>query len=441
VPRGEPPLLDVWCPVDPSAPLRATCRLVLTEPLPVEIEVTDGIETAVFATVGGELEPVVPVWGLTSDTAWSYVARVGEVELGGTIETGSLGEATTVEVHTTGVAAAVVQVLAPVDCVGGGHATVLDAAGRVRWFADTGGEDVDLVQWTEDGTVLWIADRTQVTEVDASGRVVFGRDDLELPLHHDVFRRGERVYTLQADVWPAADGVTYVEDVVVAYDRTGDEVWRWDTHDHLDATLSSRSGDPYWRAWFPGAIDAWHTNGLFVTEDGELVLSVNAEDSVLAVSVVDGAQRWSVAGGGTSAAIPPTYGLALGPRLGDPTFGDQHHAALLPGGHLTVFDNPRNRALELALDATTGTAKFEAEWLVGLDCPIQSSVFSLDGGGRLVTCGDAHTFVEFDPAGHEVGRHVLSCPNGAVPPRTTRGQPLDLWDGVTAAGVTATRVW
>src|SRR5688572_33098169 len=82
VPRGEPPLLDVWCPVDPFEPLQATCRLVLTEPVPVEIEVTDGTETALFATDGGELEPVVPVWGLTAESAWDYVARAGGVELG-----------------------------------------------------------------------------------------------------------------------------------------------------------------------------------------------------------------------------------------------------------------------------------------------------------------------------------------------------------------------
>ncbi len=127
--------------------------------------------------------------------------------------------------------------------------------------------------------------------------------------------------------------------------------------------------------------------------------------------------------------------------MGDPTFGDQHHVALLPDGHLTMFDNPRARALELVLDHEGGTAQFFADWTAGLVCPIQSSLFSLDGGGRLFTCGDARTYVEFDAAGNEVGRHVLSCPNGTALPRTTRGQPLDLWEGVTAAGVTATRVW
>jgi hypothetical protein len=441
VPRGEPPLLDALCTVDPFDPLRALCRMVLTEPLVAEIEVTDGEETAVFTTNEPSVTPVLPIWGLTADSDWSWTARAGDVELTGTFHTGVLPIAMDeLTLASTGTVAQLVQVISPVDCVGGGWVAVFDAQGRVRWYADSGGTDVDLVQLTEADTVVWIVDRTHVTEVDLTGRVLLSRDDLGLPLHHDVFRRDDLVYVLVSDDHANANGVTYVEDIVLALDRDGQEVWRWDEHDHLDPTTAHTSHSPFWHAWFPGATDAWHTNALYVTDDGYVLLSLQAEDTILRVSIADGSIGWILGGNRVDGAFESSFDLVLG-REGNPGFGNQHHVALLDDGHLTVFDNANDRGLELALDEAEGKATFVQDWDLGLHCPIQSSVFPLAEDGRLVTCADQHTLGEFDATGTELGRHVLACRNHAKLPRTTRGQPVDLWDGATAAGVTATRVW
>jgi hypothetical protein len=332
-----------------------------------------------------------------------------------------------------------VQVLVPAQCAGGGSIAVLDREGRVRWFADLGGEEVEVATFTDAGTLLAIVDKDAIVELDPVGQTAFVLDGLSQPIHHDVFRRDDFVYTLLAEASPAADGVTYVEDIVVAYDRVGREVWRWDEHDWLDPTLARGWVGPFWRNVFPGAVDAWHTNGLFVTDTYDVILSMKGESAIVRVAI-DGAMQWGLYGdGSTDGALPSTFTLVN--DTGDPTFALQHHPVLRPDGHLTLVDNEKDRGLELALDEVAGTATFVEGWpMTGLDCPTQSSMFDLPGGGRLLTCADDRVLVEFDAAGAEVRRTTLACENGAELPRTIRGEPLDLWDGTAVAGASVRRI-
>jgi hypothetical protein len=307
----------------------------------------------------------------------------------------------------------------------------------VRWFADTGGVDVDVVQFTAAQTFVLEFDQAVIVEYDSAGREIFRKDDFELPIHHDVFRRDDLVYTLMSDARPAPNGEVYVEEIVVALDRQGVETWRWDERDWLDPTLAVGGADTFWSDEFPEAIDAWHTNGIHVTEEHDVLVSLLHEDAVLRVSGQDGTIEWVLDGGEPGAAAPPTFTLVH--DAGDASFDRQHQPNLLPNGHLTLFDNARDRALELVLDEAAQEARFVGEWRPLLECPFQSSVFPA-ADGWILTCGDDHVFVEYDAARVETGRMTLTCANEKELPRTTRGQPIDLWGGISVGNVTASRV-
>jgi hypothetical protein len=236
---------------------------------------------------------------------------------------------------------------------------------------------------------------------------------------------------------PASDGDVYVEEIVVAVDHGGAEVWRWDERDWLDPTLAEGAPDTFWDATYPDAIDAWHTNGIYVTDDHDVLVSLNSEDVVLRVSGEDGTIEWILDGGTAGGTGTPTFNLEH--NGGDASFDRQHHPNLLPNGNLTLFDNPRSRAVELVLDEMAEVATFAGEWNVGLHCPFQSSLFPV-ADGWVATCGEAHVFLEYDASRLETGRMTIACTNGMELPRTTRGQPIDLWDGVTVGSVTAARM-
>jgi len=436
---GTVPLLAT-CVGDPDNATRATCSMFQTQALPVEVEVTDGVETAVFAAPAVQTIHVLPIWGLHAESEWSWTARAADGIVQGTIVPAPLAEAVTFDVtQTGGGSSSLVDVLVPGHCAGGGTAVVLDANGRVRWYAAVGGDELEVVTFTEAGTILAMVDQDAIVELDLAGQELYRIDGLDVPIHHDVMRKDDLVYTLLAEASPADDGVTYIEDIVVAYDRIGREIWRWDEHDWLDPTEARRWNGHFWDDEFPDAVDAWHTNGLFVTDDFDVLLSLKGEAALLRITI-GGATTWGLYGDGSVGnALPSSFELVA--DGGDPTFALQHHPVLRPDGGVTLIDNAKNRGLELALDEAAGTATFGSEWpMTGVDCNTQSSMFDLPEGGRLLTCADDRTILEMDAAGAEVGRWVLSCANGADLQRTIRGQPLDLWDGVTAAGVAVDRL-
>ncbi len=438
IPLGAP-LRHAECVAHAEDPTRATCTLQLTGTGPATVDWTDGVERVRFSTQGVANRHEIQIWGLHAEAPWTWTARAGGEALSGQIQPTALGRALGMAVDRTGRGPSrLVQFLAPADCNHAGFVVVLDAAGRVRWFFDTQRKDVDMAQFTEASTVLALADQSAILEVDLLGNVLLERDDFPTPLHHDVFRRGDRIYTLQVDVWTESNGLDYAEDIVLGLDLAGEEVWRWEEHDHLDATLASLDGVDFWNDEFPGAYDPWHTNSVFPTDDGDFLVSIKHESTILRVSGNDGAIEWVLAGDGVGRVFPSDF-TAMDVGI-EPVFGNEHHLALLPDGHLTLFDNDRDRGVEIALDETEMTATFVAEWPMGLRCAIQGAVFPLAGEHRLLTCATPHEIAEFDETGAEVARWVLSCPDGGELPRTERAQPVDLWNGLVVGGVTAQRL-
>lgn len=429
-------VVSATCTVDPTNAVRATCTVTLSKPSSVAIDIDDGEESATFTRTEAALVHTVPLWGLTADTSWTFRASAGGTPVDGAFTTGILPSVLAFDPgRVTSGTSSLVQVAMPLSC-GGAFLVVLDARGRVRWYQDfspaplPGG--IDAFEFTEDGTFLGLVGGREIREVDLAGRVLLEARGFDRPLHHDITRRAGQIWTLMAESYPGPDGRTYVEDIVVTLDGTGAIVDRWEEHGHLDPTLSSGSPGGFWDNVFPDAIDAWHTNGLYVEDDGDFLISSKKESTLLFVS--GGEVQWAFAGDGIGAAFPSDVVLVGG---GDPTFSDQHHPRLLADGHLTVFDNGSGRGLELDLDPVALTASFVDAWPLGLPCPIQSSVFPLPDGHHLVACASAKVVVEFDADGAEVGRFAPSCSSGGLP-LMVRAQPVDLWAG-GAGGVSSAR--
>ena len=436
---GTVPLLATCLP-DPENATRASCTMFQTRALPVEVEVTDGVETAVFSSAAVRTVHALPIWGLHAESEWSWTARAGDEVVQGQIAPVPLPDAVTFDVErTVDGPTSLVDVLLPGGCAGASTSVVLDQQGRVRWYEELDGEEVAVTTFTEADTILTMVDDDAIVELDLTGQEIYRIAGLDLPIHHDVMRKDDLVYTLLAHTNPADDGVTYIEDIVVAYDRVGREIWRWDEHERLDPTQADRWNGQFWDDEFPGAVDAWHTNGLWVTDGFDVLLSLKGETALIRITL-GGAITWGLYGNGSAGgALPSSFELVA--DGGDPTFSHQHHPVLRPDGHVTLVDNEKNRGLELALDEAAGTATFVSDWpMTGVDCNTQSSMFDLPGGGQLLTCANDRTLIEYDAAGAEVGRMVLSCANGAGLQGTTRGQPLDLWDGTSAAGVEVRRL-
>jgi hypothetical protein len=316
-------------------------------------------------------------------------------------------------------------VLLPASCGIEGVLTAIDLAGRVRWYQDLrwAGAPPDArlmaAQLGDDDTLVAVVDQRDLVRVDLAGTELL-RLTPDRPVHHDVTRRNGVTWTFLADAHLEADGVTYVEDQVVGFDDDGEVVSVWDEHDHLDATQSPPGGGGgFWAEDFPGAVDAWHSNGLFVADSGDLLVSLHRADTVLRVSA-GGDVVWRLVGDGSG-------DFAL---TGDARFAGQHDPALLDEQHVTVFDNSGPRGLELELSGSTGTAV--GQWPIQGDCSVQGSIFPLPDDHWLVTCAEAHRLAEYDGAGALVTTFAPRCPSGSLP-LTVRGQPVDLWDARVGA--------
>jgi hypothetical protein len=434
------------CTVSDDNVLRATCTVTLSAPAAAQIAITDGVESARFVDSVVSTDHVIPIWGLRAETTWTFEASAGTpTVVTGDLVTGTLPTAMTFVVTETGAGpSSLVQALAPSDCVQGGWLGVFDAHGNVRWYADTTGHDVDMIQFTPAQTILMIGDTKRLLEWSADGTVLLSRyGGFGKPIHHDVRRVGDRIYTLGAESIVADDGNEYVEDMILELDGEGQEVWSWREHDHIDPTRSDaeyEGQDSFWHTWFPNGIDTWHTNTVFPLDDGDFLISLKNTGLILRIAGDDGSIRWILAGG-PDPVIPPTIAL-VSTGGGDAAFFDQHDVGLSEDGRLTLFDNAHDRALELTLDEDAATATFAREWpMAPLNCPAQSSIFPVGDDHQLVTCASGHVMAEFDAAGAEVHRLAFRCPgNQSIFPMMSRGQPMDLWGGVTAGTVTATRV-
>jgi hypothetical protein len=291
--------------------------------------------------------------------------------------------------------------------------------------------------WTEDDTVLTVLDRGVVREFALDGTLVreIVPDDPDQLLHHDVFRREGRTWALSARV-ETIDGQDWIVDGVAGFDADGTQWLDWSLGDLATPSGSGGIGLVYWADDYPNALDWAHTNGLWVAEDGDFVISLHSFSTVLRIEgdpadPAFGAPVWSLDGSGrgpfasTFAVVDPD-GIT-----DDDVFGHQHHPTLVGDDGLRLFDNGdlisgNARGLELGLDPAAGEAAITGSWPLGEICPIEGGVFPLSNGDPLLTCAVHARFTEVDRgSGEVVSSTTATCAGATAVGLLPRAIPLD----------------
>ncbi len=214
---------------------------------------------------------------------------------------------------------------------------------------------------------------------------------------------------------PADDSV--IQEVTPA----GDEVFRWNSWDHLkiaDCTIHR----------FPN--DYAHLNSLHEL-DGDIVASLRGCAQVVRIERATGAVVWQM--GGTlpmraDRPMPATGAAAFLKVVDDPAeeFCGQHHVTATTDGRLLMFDNgnhclggrknerPFTRIVEY--DISSGT---EARWVRDYRLPPEDGI-STSGGGVVALAGTGHWLItwgnngpmngvsEVDTTGTEIFRLSMS---------------------------------
>ncbi|MEQ1571118.1 MAG: aryl-sulfate sulfotransferase [Myxococcota bacterium] len=429
------PVLDGGCALTPDNALRASCSFTVDPPAALTLTL-DG--TTWSSPEGPEHE--LTLWRMPPESTLGWVARAGEAERTGELTTGELPPLASLTVEHTGEPA-------PSDTMflancGEPAAVVLDPLGQVVWYqALSEGLPQEILPvgltWTEDHTVLAVLDRHWVREFALDGAQVAELGPTPEVIHHDVFRRDGYTWVLNARP-QTVDGTTYVVDGFYRFDPEGEIDVDWELSQIATPSGPGGIGGVYWGISFPGAQEWAHSNGLWVTEDHDLVWSMHTFSTVVRLEgdpsdPAFGTPEWVLDGSGTSPWASTFSVVDPSGVTDDDGFGHQHHPTLEPDGTLRLFDNGESltdvaRALELSLDPGAGTATITGSWsLPGAVCPIEGAAFRLPDGDLLVTCALTSTYYRIAAADGEIlGSTRATCEGTSGFNPLPRAIPVDL---------------
>ena len=388
-------------------PLRFRCTLTTEAEADVVWQVREGEAViATFTTHGTDHEQLL--WGLPEATELTWSAATADGGASGSLTTGT-ADVGSLSITTAGSGLAADHVLVPLQCSDQTGLVMFDEAGRVTWYEPLGGGSVggkgglQGFDRTPDGFVAGV-DGDTVVEVGPDGTVLRELTGFTNPLHHDLAADDDgRLYLLEAF---EEDG--YVLDAVRVFDGA-EEVGLFTLADVV--TPSGGAGDDrYWDQEFPGAVDWSHTNSVELVGDGTAVLSMKAQNALMAV-VVDpdaadfGEVAWTLTGDDSQLASDFAWSDGGG-------FYGQHHASIDREGRLMVFDNrdgQSSRGVVIDLDADAGEAREVATATLDSYCPTQGATYELEDGGLLLTCANEGSVHAFAPSGEEVWSATVSC--------------------------------
>ena len=320
---------------------------------------------------------------------------------------------------------------------------VLDSKGYIVWyFESTQGPPTAIAQ-KPNGNLLYILNLLGLREITPLGEEVGRLDEkcISPPdqgrIHHEVFLMPEnRVLYLSSEIHDAV-----LEGEVRP--QTSDSIWVWDQNSGAarklfeifdfipvdDRTIDSdlaASDVPEVFFWtgcrgVEGVQDWTHSNSLFVTDRGNVVLSMRHLDQIVSIAPDFQSIEWRLGGPGGDFKFQDA---------GD-RFYHQHSAVELPNGNILLFDNGNlrpeeeggeySRALELKLDFQNMTATKVWEYRYDPDfyAACCSNVTRLPDGNTLVLfgadfgtdiCCRVYRVVEADPSGRKVFEMQLSSP-------------------------------
>jgi hypothetical protein len=437
-------VIDGSCALADDNALRATCTFATEPPTPLEVvvEPVGAGEPAVVEAVDGEHR----VRRMRAATRYRWTATADGAERSGELETGDLPPTLALTVQQEGEAPPD-DLMFLVDC-GAPSVVVLDGAGEVVWYQEVadglpdGVHHVVGLTWTPERTALVVVDGVVVREFALDGALVrelgpgVGPEATDRIVHHDVFRRDGWTWVLRARL-ETLGGVDWLVDGVLAYDAEDRLQYDWDLASLATPSGEGAFGGVYWSDRYPDALDWAHTNGIYVAEDHDFLVSMHAFSTVMRVEgdpgdPAYGTPVWVLASGAggpwaSDFAVVDPDGLT-----DDLVFGHQHHPSLLPDGTLLLFDNGEDladeaRVLQLALDPSAGEAVVRGSWPLGQVCPIEGGAYETSDGGVLGTCGLRSTATLLDRASGEVrGRTFARCVTPAGIPLLPRVIPVDI---------------
>ncbi|RME26637.1 MAG: hypothetical protein D6798_06310 [Deltaproteobacteria bacterium] len=344
-----------------------------------------------------------------------------------------------------------------------GYVIIADTDGNIVWYQDprddTGRTDAvigglgltrpdkhillldskdTLLEYNLDGDVLQKLERDAGDFDDADGVRRF--------VHHDLKREGDHTYVITAREYDYTDvndcdgdgdvseALTYILDGVMVFDHTTDP-WtpvpslEWSLSDIYDPSDCTGPQPPscsatLWSSEGMTGCDWAHANSIWTDSDGTWQLSFKDQDKLINVDEATGGLVWELAGDGVSGDLL----LDTSASIADPEFDNQHHAwRTATPNHIMLYDNNVTgaadpRALELSLSPAAGVYAVIADWPTPPleprgDCNSKGSAFDMLPSGHVVaTCAPSGIIREFEPAGAEVWKLTLGCPDTTLTP-------------------------
>lgn len=254
-------------------------------------------------------------------------------------------------------------------CNGGkpGFIAMVDGGGNIRWYWQTDSLGVRAATLTPRGTLLVllhpptvdelndVPDKekrkrlnnlsypirrgkigytggTAFAEVDLTGKVLWkvniNKDSLGyLCIHHDLrmdkqgniisLIRDPLLFDLSKKGGKATD--TLWGDALVKLDTTGRILWKWSPWDSWNFKTDNKL--------FMLSYDRFHLNAVWITDDGNYLVSSAIENQIWKINAKTGKLMWKLGKDGDFKMDPADY------------FYFQHAVNVLPSGNLMVFDN------------------------------------------------------------------------------------------------------
>ncbi|MFT4622110.1 MAG: hypothetical protein ACI8PZ_000766 [Myxococcota bacterium] len=440
-------ILAASCDLQPGNVLRATCTVTRDGDGPVALSVNGpGFGgTRLFESDAEAAAHTLTLWGMLPNTTYSWVATAGAAELSGEVRTGALPADASVSVSVGGdPSGASVDGVFFRSCSESEYLVMYNPRGEgVAWYEDISTHAANPVSiygyhWAEDDTVVVAANRDEVLVIGADGTLdlAFTLSDLGVDglLHHDIYKANGYVFALYAY---EQDGC--ILDGVAVVDASGALVQNLDLARTFDVPrCSGGGGGPgpgggYWGRDLDGE-DVSHANSVYVSPEGEMVISFRFFDTVIALdgdptSRSFGEPLWALEGLPND-AFDPSFVIESA-VTDDLVFAANHCAQRAPTGELTVFDNGLvglSRAIVLDLDVDSGSAVITEVYEPGQACSVQSAIYKHTDGSALLTCASAAWFGEFDAGGGDVTRWTVepTCAGGPGPgAMIPRGVPVN----------------